>query len=261
MSLHLINTERERDVCLRELSLKRRRDTSNLKDIDVDMCSKMICNGCSYANDLRELSEESLNLTCPFCRHPLPTSNAEIDANIMKRVDANDPVATRFVGIRCYDEGDYRSAFEYLTKAARMGDMRAHYHLSQSQMSTKGEGVEKDEEKEVYHLEQTAIAGHPTARYNLGVHEWNYDRVDRDRAVKHFIITAKLGVGDDDSVEGLKQGYLRGLVSKEDFAAALRAHQAAVDAMKSPQRETMVRLLLRYICEAFRLFDHTYLAF
>ncbi len=28
-----------------------------------------------------------------------------------------------------------------------------------------------------------------------------------------------------------------GLVSKEEFAAALRAHQAAVDATKSPQRE------------------------
>eukprot|EP00985_Skeletonema_marinoi_P007137 scaffold3121_cov211-Skeletonema_marinoi.AAC.6 len=33
-------------------------------------------------------------------------------------------------------------------------------------------------------------------------------------------------------------GYLRGVVSKEDFAAALRAHQAAVDATKSPGRDT-----------------------
>ena len=31
--------------------------------------------------------------------------------------------------------------------------------------------------------------------------------------------------------------YMNGNVSKEDFAAALRAHQAAVDATKSPQRE------------------------
>ncbi len=35
----------------------------------------------------------------------------------------------------------------------------------------------------------------------------------------------------------LKQCYTDGHVSKEDFAAALRAHQAAVDATKSPQRE------------------------
>ena len=56
-----------------------------------------------------------------------------------------------------------------------------------------------------------------------------------DRAVKHFIIAAKLG--DDDSLDALKKGYKKGYVSKEDFAAALRAHQAAVDATKSPQRE------------------------
>ena len=53
--------------------------------------------------------------------------------------------------------------------------------------------------------------------------------------MKHFTIAAKLG--DDDSLEMVKNGYADGYVSKEDFAAALRAHQAAVDATKSPRRE------------------------
>eukprot|EP00985_Skeletonema_marinoi_P010511 scaffold4929_cov102-Skeletonema_marinoi.AAC.8 len=35
----------------------------------------------------------------------------------------------------------------------------------------------------------------------------------------------------------LKKFYADGLVSKDEFAAALRAHHAAVDATKSPQRE------------------------
>jgi len=35
-----------------------------------------------------------------------------------------------------------------------------------------------------------------------------------------------------------------GRVSKDDFAAALRAHQAAVDATKSPQREAAAALQL-----------------
>ena len=35
----------------------------------------------------------------------------------------------------------------------------------------------------------------------------------------------------------LKIAYREGLVSKEDFASALRAQKAAVDATKSPQRE------------------------
>ena len=53
--------------------------------------------------------------------------------------------------------------------------------------------------------------------------------------MKHFIIAANLG--HDDSIQMLKRCYKHGLVSKDEFAAALRAHQAAVDATKSPQRD------------------------
>jgi hypothetical protein len=56
-----------------------------------------------------------------------------------------------------------------------------------------------------------------------------------DRAMKHFIIAAKLGY--DKALERVKEGFRSELVSKEDFEAALRGHQAAVDATKSKQRE------------------------
>jgi len=55
--------------------------------------------------------------------------------------------------------------------------------------------------------------------------------------VKHWIIAANLGCGV--SIERLKFCYKHGVVSKEDFAAALRSHQAAVDATKTPQREAL----------------------
>jgi hypothetical protein len=38
-------------------------------------------------------------------------------------------------------------------------------------------------------------------------------------------------------LDKVKQGFARGLVSKEDYASALRGHQAAVDATKSTQRD------------------------
>eukprot|EP00984_Skeletonema_dohrnii_P001170 scaffold359_cov83-Skeletonema_dohrnii-CCMP3373.AAC.1 len=53
--------------------------------------------------------------------------------------------------------------------------------------------------------------------------------------MKHWVIAAALG--HDGSLDALKDSYEDGLVSKEDFAAALRAHQAAIEATKSPQRE------------------------
>ena len=84
-----------------------------------------------------------------------------------------------------------------------------------------------------YIIWKRAIAGHPDARYNLACIEGMNDR--NERAVKHWVIAANLG--HSNSIQALKVCYKHGAVSKEDFAAALRGHQAAVDATKSPQRE------------------------
>lgn len=51
--------------------------------------------------------------------------------------------------------------------------------------------------------------------------------------MKHLITAASLGL--DHSLQTLKNGYARGEVSKEDFAAALRAHQAADEDEESPE--------------------------
>lgn len=193
-------------------------------------CSKTICKGCSSANAVREL-EQGLEHKCPFCREPVPKTQEEIEQNEMKRVKANDPIAIGKMGNKCEREGNFEKAFEYYTKAVGLGDVAAHYLLSI--MYIKGEGVEKDEKKKVYHLEEAAIGGRPDARYNLGNHEARSGR--SDRAMKHYIIGAKLG--DDGALEMVKENFRRGYVSKENFESALRGHQAAVDATKSAQRD------------------------
>jgi hypothetical protein len=158
------------------------------------------------------------------------------DKQRMKRIEANDPVALREEGGNQYVKTDYSSAFEYYTRAAELGDAEAHNQLSL--MYYTGHGVEKDGEKEmikeVYHLEEAAIGGHPRARYNFGCHEWRNGNTER--AVKHWIIAAAQGHGDP--IKALMYEFRIGTsVSKDDLAAALRAHQAAVDATKSPHRE------------------------
>jgi TPR repeat protein len=134
-------------------------------------------------------------------------------------------------GSECYNKGDHSSAFEYFAKAAKFGDIEAHYNLSCCYRL--GHGVEKDENKALFHREEAAIGGHPIARYNLGLYEESNGRIER--AIQHWIIAANLG--DDASIKELKRLYAQGTISKENFAASLRAHQAAVDATKSPQRE------------------------
>ena len=194
-------------------------------------CSKFICKGCNIANQAREIMAKQ-ERKCPFCRKLLPDTQEEADKLTMKRVEANDPVALRTLGTQCVDEGDFKGAFKYWTRAGELGDVEAHYKLSILYQLGQGD-VEKDEKKEVYHLEQAAIGGHPEARNNLGAIEMDNGRYER--ALKHWMIATNLGC--DLSLANLKRFYGRGIVSKDDFAAALRAHHAAVGATKSPQRE------------------------
>jgi TPR repeat protein len=140
-----------------------------------------------------------------------------------------------------FREGDYETAVEYLTKAAELGYADAHFGLST--FYYEGEVVEKDTKKAIYHLEQAAIAGHPKARHNLGVVEKINGRFERAR--KHFLIAANLGY--HNSLSNLKRLYADGHASKEDYAGALRAYQAAVDATKSSEREKAEKAMMRRV--------------
>ena len=245
---------KERAAELRDEILFRLHESSHLGDCPIcclplsfdptkymlqTCCSKHICIGCSYTNDQRQIRKNMYPI-CAFCRHPLPKTKKEYQKNLMKRVAANDPVALNYMGCIQNKEGDYERAFKYYTKAAELGDVNAHFNLSL--MYRKGEGVEIDRQKEWYHLEESFIRGHPDARFNRACYEERAGRIDR--AVKHFIIASNLG--HDQSIRALKVHYKRGDISKDDFAAALRAHQAVVDATKSPQREEAAKVLSKH---------------
>ena len=241
--------EQHEEECMKRLSEIRDRDLFTMPDgshlgecliccLPLDesksnlmpCCCKYICNGCAYANAQREI-EAGLEQRCAFCREPVTETGEERDKNIMERVKKNCPVAMRHMGGKRHIEGDYEGALEYFTRAAELGNAAAHHALSI--MYYKGEGVEKDVEKHVYHEEQAAIGGHPAARYNLGVIEMGNGRFER--AKKHFIIAANRG--HEKSPNGVRGLYADGHASKEDYANALRAYQAAVEATKSPERE------------------------
>ena len=200
------------------------------KSTFMNCCSKSICNGCSYANSKREV-EAGLEERCVFCREPYPNSYEEVEKRCKKRIKKNDLATINLMAKKHFREGDYETALEYLTKAAEMGYADAHFGLSN--FYYEGEVVEKDTEKAIYHLEEAAIAGHPRARRNLGVYEKINGRFERAR--KHFIIAANLGW--HDSLQELRELYANGHASKEDYASALRAYQAATEEAKSAERE------------------------
>ena len=209
------------------------------ESIFMTCCSKHICHGCDYANKRREI-EGRLQHKCPFCRKATPTSQEESNEHLMKRIEANDPVAMCCKGAERYMRGHYTAAFDYWTKSAALGYVEAHQQLASLYTFGRG-GAEKVEKKAFYHTEQAAIGGHPLARFNLGLLEVVNGQYGR--AAKHFIIAANLGC--DEALEQIKRLFKAGYANKEDYTAALRGYQAAIAATKSPQREEAAAFLTR----------------
>ena len=194
-------------------------------------CSELICNGCRYAHGRNNGGDR-----CPFCREPIAGAE-ENNKRRMKRIKANDPAALCNMGLECTNKGDHDSAVKYWKKAAELGDVGAHYQLADSYYE--GYGVEKDEEKEIYHYEKAAMGGHHQARYNLGCVEHNNGNIER--AVKHFIIAANIGY--EKSMKLLWGYYKDRNITKEDLDATLRTHHAAINEMKGPEREAAEKAL------------------
>jgi hypothetical protein len=168
-------------------------------------CSKIVCMGCAVARNQLELEER----ICPFCRDD--SQNGDTKLKMMKRIKANDPNALCQMGMELSQDGKYAEAFPYYCMAAELGNANAHFNLSC--MYQDGLGVEKNEKKELYHMEEAAITGLTDARFSLAGHEMKTGRIER--AVKHLVIAANLGC--DSSMEALKDAYKDKLVSKEDL--------------------------------------------
>lgn len=135
---------------------------------------------------------------------------------------------------------DMCEAVKLWHRAAELGCAEAHHLLYGAYQN--GNGVEKDAKKAKYFVEVAAMGGNNEARYNLGVDEANAGNMQR--AMKHWAISA--GEGCDDSLAGIKRGFLLGVVTKDEFEKALRAHQYSQDEMKSHQREEAKEFVQKY---------------
>ena len=154
-------------------------------------CVKRICHGCNIAAQKRGMSN------CPFCRLPIPAKDADRLAMVTLRVEKKDPAAIYFLGKKYYfgDLGlqkDMRRAVELYTEATELGSSDALYNLGNAYEL--GEGVGKDKAKAVHLLSKAAMQGHVESRHKLGFLE--ADEGNYDRAVRHFLISAKMGYID-----------------------------------------------------------------
>ena len=195
-------------------------------------CGKRICSGCIYAVAIRD---GGVSL-CPFCRTPAPTTDEEGVEQYKKRAELGDAGAMYNLGC-CYADGDYgmpqnhAKALELYHRAGELGDATSYHNIGMAYLH--GRGVERDEKKARHYWELAAMRGHVKARHNLGVSEFNAGNMER--ALKHFMIAA--GSGYYDSLENIKQMFMDGDATKDDYAKALRVYQANLVEIKSPQRD------------------------
>ncbi|EJK76226.1 hypothetical protein THAOC_02027 [Thalassiosira oceanica] len=185
---------------------------------------------------------------CPICTLPIPlpmTPVAEANdhmklAMIQKRVAKKDPDAFYHLGTK-YVHGelglqkDVQRAVKLWTEAAELGSIDALYNLGV--LYDSGNGVQEDKVKAVHFWTKAAMQGHVRSRNNLGCNEG--EKGNHDRAVRHLLISAKMG--DENSVETIKQVFMAGVATKEQYAEALKGYQDAVEGMKSHDRDEAKR--------------------
>ena len=202
----------------------------------MSCCGKIICSGCIHAPVYDHQGNVVDNQKCPFCRTPKPGSNEEVMKRLKKRMESGDANAINSIG-NYYMSGqggypqDFSKALEFYHRAGELGNAVAYYNIGRAYGT--GDGVKMDAKKATHYYELAAMGGCAHARYNLGCDEAN--KGNTDRALKHYIISVRSG--DLDSLENIKLLYLQGHATKDDYANALRSHQAYLDAIKSDQRD------------------------
>ena len=212
-------------------------------------CGKTICSGCVHAVHMVDDEEK-----CAFCRAPNSTSDKQSRKRLKNRMDMNDSRALHELAVG-YSYGahglqqSYAKALELYHRAGELGYAHAYNNIGGFYINGKGVAGPRllelrwavllsllgmvDEKKAKYYLGLAAIKGDDTARNNLGILEEKDGNMDR--ALKHYMMSAR--GGRSESLEAIKELFMDGLATKEDYATALRAHQTYLDEICSDQRD------------------------
>jgi len=198
-------------------------------------CMKRICNGCMVASQKKGMFD------CPFCRTNLQVDGDDALAMLRARVKKKDPLAIKHLGDLYIHGGlglrkDSSRAVDLWAEAAELGSVDAYYQLGVAYRN--GNFVTKDVARGVRFYEKAAMAGNMNARHNLGLYELMKGKYDR--AVRHWLISAKMG--QKDSLEKIKEIFTRGHATKSQYAEALKGYQDAMEEMKSHDRDEAKRI-------------------
>lgn len=227
-------------ICMLPLPLERGEATFE------SCCGKVICNGCNVAmvkeaTLKRKSKDDAMSKgrmgACAFCRTPPPSSDKEAIERIRELVKSDNAEAYYSLG-GVYERGvmgvsqDRAKARELYQRAGELGCADAYFNLGVDYNNGHAAN-DKDKKKARHFYELAAMNGGVQARHNVGNIEGRAG--NNHRALKHFKISASAGYAL--SLGAVKNGYLMGMISKDEYANVLRTYQKQTDEMKSEMRD------------------------
>ena len=205
-------------------------------------CSKYVCGGCIYAHQTVQVKGK-VDETCPFCRHLAPATDAEVLECVMARTEIGDAYAMLQLSLY-YEKGacglpvDRAKAIELKQKSADVGCIRANQQLGDIYCLGLY-GIPKNLEKARLHYEYAAKRGNPDAQINLGLIEC--DNGNFDIGITLFRLAAE--AGKKRSLRCLEAAVKQGLISKEKAEESEKAYGAAIEAMRTEERDKRITYL------------------
>ena len=206
-------------------------------DVFKSCCGNFICIGCSHAMrmEAKKKGKTFKEDLCPYCNTPEFSSDKELIKRMNIHMErGNADVISKFGAFHVSGSHgitqDYTKANELFLKAGELGCADAYYNLAKSY--EQGLGVDINKKRAKYYYERSAMMGSVVGRCLLGAYE---AEESGRRALKHIMVAAR--AGHTISLNIVKEGFGRGHVTKEEYAATLRAYQIRHDEMKSDARE------------------------
>ena len=235
---------------------------ANCDSVYMSCCGKVICQGCIVGRERAQVKESGFIIEgktpedkqfmlilkhwsglCPFCRAEYPANEEEVvqrlNARISIRNDEDYTIALVGLG-SCYLEGkhglplNYGKAEEIFQQAYDLGNPTAASDL----VDLYERHYPDQKEKMMKYLLRGETLGNIACMQfliNLAIESKNHREISR-----LCMKVARLG---GDTQQNLMSCYENQVLSKDDLAATLRAHQAVQDETKTARREYAKRFM------------------
>ena len=226
-------TEREEcPICL--LSLPTEEDEIAF----MPCCGKMICSGCVHKNIIthRKNGVPRHEMKCAFCRQLTPKSSVKGLKKLMKKnnIQSFIQMAERYRTGDGVLQSDTR-ALEMYIRAAELGHAQAYAHIGHCY--DQGSAVEEDVPKSIEFFE--VAAKKESIRAYRWIAEFHGINGDNKKGFEYLNVAASAGCQKalNTLMKLYEITYELKLLSKDDLAKTLRAHQASLNDLKSKDRD------------------------